>query len=155
MIINDQIESENGTFVAQSSTKMQKASDIRRDRRTMLLHNFTVSSTKGLAMNWCQCAHIRRLSVGICSTMYCCAGENSQSGPPNSSVKRPLKVIQLSLSPKRRKTSNKKQGTIDLNRCAKCQGIYKWAGCDYCERWFHINCVEVSLNKKWKCPFPH
>ena len=96
-------------------------------------------------------------------------GDNAQGGPLNSSAKpgtrkRPLKVIQLPLSPKRRKTSNgykQKQGTIDPNRCAKCQGIYKdkdaakWAGCYYCPRWFYTHCVDVSLNKKWKCPFLH
>ena len=88
---------------------------------------------------------------------------NAQGGPPNKqgTRKRPLKVIQLPLSPKKHKYSKQKADNIDPNKCAKCQGRYqvkdaaKWAGCDYCERWFHTYCVEVSFGKKWKCPFPH
>ena len=68
-----------------------------------------------------------------------------------------LKVIQV--PPPSKKVRAKGTEAIDTNRCAMCYGEYneedaaKWAGCDFCERWFHTYCVKVCLTKKWKCPF--
>ena len=104
--------------------------------------------------------------VKLASTKTCSTQENALSPKvTRSSVKkrgrkRPLKVIQLPPSPKKDKASKRARDkrTIDPNRCAMCQGVYKeedaakWAGCDYCERWFHTHCVKVSLKKNGSVP---
>ncbi len=54
----------------------------------------------------------------------------------------------------KRRRMNKK---IDTNICQQCQQAgneENWVGCDYCPRWFHINCVKIDQHdicEQWKC----
>ena len=48
---------------------------------------------------------------------------------------------------KRRRMNKKINKKIDTNICQQCQQAgdeENWVGCDYCPRWFHINCVRID-----------
>lgn len=55
----------------------------------------------------------------------------------------------------------KRRKQINQNKCSSCSGNYvdgeedRWVGCDGCPRWFHKDCVSVSIvyNGNWNCGF--
>ena len=60
---------------------------------------------------------------------------------------------------KKQHTPCKKSKKIDTNVCQQCQQIFQsgdeenWVGCDYCPRWFHVQCVSIdNVQDKWRCP---
>ena len=79
----------------------------------------------------------------------------------------PLKVIVTDTpQPKAKKPRKQKKieppETIDDSKCSVCSEEFQigdedeWIGCDFCDRWFHKNCVKgYNLKRKWKCRFKH